>query len=276
MVAQKDKSKSKSQNRIQNKHKNKICKQREIEKKKRKRKKTTLIVFAITTLAVCLGTYLSISPTYKIQKILIKGNEQLTKEKIQEIAEINIGDNILFKSKKVLEVKLKQNGGIEKVKIKKIYPNSIEIEITERKTQFQVKTENEKYIYIDEQGYIIDCSNDKGDFPTIIGMGITEVDSVNKKRLEGKDLSKMENILQIQEECKKIEIANKITQIQVEEEYVIKLENEGISINFGDVTDLKNRMYYVSAILKQEAGNKGTIYVNGNLNEGFFPYFSAN
>jgi len=34
-------------------------------------------------------------------------------------------------------------------------------------------------------------------------------------------------------------------------------------------------MYYVSAILKQEAGNRGTIYVNGNLNEGFSTYFSA-
>ena len=43
-----------------------------------------------------------------------------------------------------------------------------------------------------------------------------------------------------------------------------------------DVTDLKNRMYYVSAILKKEAENSGTIYVNGNLNEGFLPYFSAN
>ena len=31
-----------------------------------------------------------------------------------------------------------------------------------------------------------------------------------------------------------------------------------------------------AALLKQEAGNAGTIYVNGNLNGGFLPYFSAN
>ena len=71
----------------------------------------------------------------------------------------------------------------------------------------------------------------------------------------------MENILQIREECKNLEIADKITQIQVKDEYVISLENEGIEINLGDVTNLKNRMYYVNAILKQEAGNKGTIFV---------------
>ena len=107
-------------------------------------------------------------------------------------------------------------------------------------------------------------------------MDITETEEANKKRLDEKDLNKMENILQIREECKKIEIDDKITQIQVEDEYILNLDNEGIIINLGNVTDLKNRMYYVSAILKQEAGNSGTIYVNGNLNEGFLPYFSAN
>lgn len=107
-------------------------------------------------------------------------------------------------------------------------------------------------------------------------MDITETEAVNMKRLAENDLDRMENILQIREECKKIEIADRITQIQVKDEYVLNLENEGIIINLGDASDLKNRMYYVSAIMKQETGNKGTIYVNGNLNEGFFPYFSAN
>ena len=86
----------------------------------------------------------------------------------------------------------------------------------------------------------------------------------------------MENILQIYEECKKIDIDEKITKMEVNDEYIFNLENDGIIINLGNATNLKDRMYYVSAILKQESGNRGTIYVNGNLNEGFLPYFSAN
>ena len=86
----------------------------------------------------------------------------------------------------------------------------------------------------------------------------------------------MENILQIREECKKIEIDTQITQIQVDDEYILSLENDGLTINLGDATNLKNRMDYVKALLKQEAGNKGTIYVNGNLNSDFKPYFSVN
>ena len=35
------------------------------------------------------------------------------------------------------------------------------------------------------------------------------------------------------------------------------------------------KKYGKNAILKQEAGNRGTIYVNGNFNEGFSAYFRA-
>ena len=256
--------------------KNKINKQREIEQRKRKRRKKALTLILMIIVLSCVGAYLLTSPTFEIQEISVKGNEQLSKEKVEELAEIKKGDNIFSKIGKVLEVKLKQNGYIEDVQINKIFPNKIEMEITERKKQFQIKTETENYIYIDEQGYILECSTDKLEIPTIVGMDITEAGGANKKRLDEKDLNKMENILQIREECKKIEIADKITQIQVGDEYILNLENEGITINLGDVTNLKNRMYYVSAILKQEVGNSGTIYVNGNLNEGFLPYFSAN
>ena len=256
--------------------KSKISKQREIEQRKRKKRKNTLLLLLLMIVVACIVAFLSTSPSFKIQEISVKGNEQLTKEKVEELAEIKKGDNIFLKIGKVLEVKLKQSGYIEGAKVNKIYPNKIEIEVTERKKQFQIKTETESYIYIDEQGYILESSAEKLELPTIVGMDITETEVDNKKRLDEKDLNKMENILQIREECKKIEIADKITQIQVEDEYILNLENEGIIINLGDVTDLKNRMYYVSAILKQEAGNSGTIYVNGNLNEGFLPYFSAN
>ena len=258
------------------KPKNRINKQREIEQKRRKKRKNTLVLLLLIIILACIGAFLSTSPSFKIQEISVKGNEQLTKEKVEELAEIKKGDNIFLQMRKVLEVKLKQNGYIKDAKINKIYPNKIEIEVIERKKQFQIKTETENYIYIDEQGYILDCSTEKQELPTITGMDITETEAINMKRLAENDLDRMENILQIREECQKIEVADKITQIQVKDEYVLNLENEGIIINLGDASDLKNRMYYVSAIMKQEAGNKGTIYVNGNLNEGFLPYFSAN
>lgn len=253
----------------------KINKQREIEKKRRKKKKSILIFTIIILIIGGIYAYLLTSPSFTIQEVLIKGNEQISNEKILELAEIKNGDNIFSQLGIVTKVKLKQNGYIEDVQIRKNYPNKIEIQIKERKKQFQIKLETEGYIYIDEQGYILEYGIEKLEIPTIIGIEIAQADANEKKRLDESDLDIMENILQIREQFKNIEIADKITQIQVKDEYIVDLENEGISINLGDATNLKNRMYYVSSILKKETGQRGTIYVNGNLNEGFSAYFSA-
>lgn len=255
--------------------KNRINKQKEMEQRKIKRRRKKIVVTLFIAIVVGISAYFSMSPTFKIQTVTVNGNAQLSREKIMEIAGIKIGDNIFSKIGIVLKVKLKQNGAIEEAKVNKIYPNRIDIEITERSKRFQIQTESGIYIGIDEQGYVLEIASEKADVPVIIGMNIKEEDVDKTKRLEDKDLDKMENILQIYSECKKINIDDKITQIQVEDEYILKLENEGITIDLGNASNLKDRMYYVSAILKQEAENKGTINANGNLNEGFLPYFSA-
>ena len=257
------------------KNSGKINKQKEIEKKKRKRRKTTLI-FVISILVLGgISAYLLTSPSFSIQDIKIKGNKQLSNQQIISLSDLKIGDNIFAKIGIVTKVKLKQNGYIEDAKITKLYPNNIEIEIKERQKQFQIKTETEGYIYIDEQGYILQYGVEKLQIPTIVGMNVTQADVSTKRRLDEKDLNKMENILQIREECKNIEIAEKITQYEINDEYSLILENDGITIKLGDVSDLKNRISHAYGLLKQESGNKGIIYVNGNFNEGFLAYFSA-
>lgn len=253
-----------------------VNKQREIELKKRKRRKIVLIIILIIVILAGICTYLLTSDVFNIQSIIIFGNKELSQEDLYELSGIQIGDNMFSTIGIVTEVKLKQNGYIEDAKIKKIYPNKIEIEITERQKKFQILTETGYYIYIDNQGYILDYSLDKLDLPTITGMEITEEKIGTIKRLEENDLEKMENILQIQAETKQIELSEEITEYQVKDEYIIVLESLGININLGDATNLKNRMFYIKAILEQEKGNTGTIYLNGNLDEGFTPYFRAN
>ena len=259
-----------------NKNTGKINKQKQMETKKRKNKKSKLLIIVMLLIIGGISAYLLTSPSFAIQGITIKGNNNVSRQQILNLANIQMGDNLFSKIGIIMKVKLKQNGYIQDAKITKTYPNIIEINVTERKQQFQIYKDTEGYIYIDEQGYILQHSKDKLEIPTIAGLDVTVAEANTLKRLSQNDLNKMENILQIRQEFINIGLADKITQYQVKNEYVISFENDGITINLGDATNLKNRMYYVNAILKQEAGNKGTIYVNGNLNEGFSAYFSAN
>lgn len=254
----------------------KLNKQKELELKRRKKRKITMIVIILLAIITAICVYLLTAEVFNIQEIEIEGNQQLPKEEIQELSEVKIGDNIFSTLEIVVRVKLKQNGYIKDITLEKSYPNKIKIIVEEREKEYQVLTETGCYVYIDGQGYIIDYSLEKLEIPTITGMEYSEANIQKIKRLEEKDLEKMENILHIMQQAEKIEIVNQVQQIDTKGEYILHLNSDSIIINLGDATNLNNRMYYVKAIMQKENGNSGTIYVNGNLNEGFVPYFSAN
>ena len=198
-------------------------------------------------LLIVLGVYLCL-------------NNQLTTEEIFAQSGLELGKSIFSSFNIVTKVKLKQNGYIEDAKVSKKLPNIIQIEVKEREKMFQIETKTGYFIDIDEQGYIIDCSQERENLIVITGMEITEENIEQKKRLENEDLNiRMENILHIKKETEQIGIFEKITAIQIGEEYILKLDNDGITINLGDCTDLKNKIYYVQSILEKEAGNQREI-----------------
>lgn len=248
-------------------------KQKEQKTKNKNKIKTIFFLVLVIFIAICI--YLLTSATYNIKSIEIEGNKVLTDEEVINLSNIKTGQNIFTTLEVVTKVKMKENGYIEDVKIKKKYPDKIKIQVKERQKAYQVLTETGCYIYIDEQGYILDYSLDKLDLKVITGMSISESQVKEIKRLEKKDLDKMERILHIREQAQKIGIEQDVEQIDVNDEYIIHLKDDKIIINIGDATDLSERMFFVKAILKEENNNPGTIYVNGNINEGFAPYFSA-
>lgn len=253
-----------------------MSKQRELEIKKRKKRKIRLIIFLLLIIIIGITMFLIKSPYFALVDVEIKGNSQLTNEEIYTQSGLELGKSIFSSLDIVTKVRLKQNGYIEDAKVSKKLPNIIQIEVKEREKMFQIETKTGYFIDIDEQGYIIDCSQERENLIVITGMEITEENIEQKKRLENEDLNiRMENILHIKKETEQIGIFEKLTSIQIGEEYILKLDNDGITINLGDCTDLKNKIYYVQSILEKEAGNRGTINVNGNLNEGFLPYFTA-
>ena len=74
---------------------------------------------------------------------------------------------------------------------------------------------------------------------------------------------------------KKTDLNGKVTSIDItnKNEYSIYLEQEKKTIHLGDSSNLSNKMLYVVAILEQEKDKEGEIFVNGDLNNKFQPYF---
>lgn len=244
-------------------------------KKKKKNKKANVIskIFLLLAIIIGIGIFAFVSPLFNIEEIEIIGNEKIESSTIESLSGVIKGKNIFQVSKKQVINGIKENQYINNVKVRRKLPGTLEIKVEERKISYQIKVIN-SYVYIDYKGNILEVSSVKEKVPLVEGF-ITEQDTLlNGKRLANNDIEKLRVILRIMETAKTTEIDNLISKILINNnDYILELSKENKIVYLGDATDLTNRMTYVKIILDKEKEKTGRIFVNGDINNGFKPYF---
>lgn len=255
-------------------------KRKEISKQERKRKKRNKKIKFFLKLIVLVGlisggiVFALTSPIFNIKDIKVLNNSQISTDTIISLSELKYDENIFkFYSKNVIE-KIKENPYIENVKIHRKFPNTIEIDIEERVPKYSVDYMG-KYAYINNQGYLLEISEDSKKLPIILGVSTAEENIVPGNRLNNDDLTKLEDVIKIMNNAKENNLDTKVTSIDISDksDYIIYLEEEKKKVHLGDNTNLSNKMLYVVAIMEKEKEKEGDIYVNGDLNNKFQPYF---
>lgn len=269
---------------IQMTNKNKIKKdekqRRALTKKERKRKKKIKRIKFFLKLILFVGLasgtiiFALTSPIFNIKDIKVINNNQVQADTIISLSELKKEDNIFkFYGKNVVN-KIKANAYIENVKIHRKLPNTIEIKVEERTPTFSVDYMG-KYAYINTQGYILEIAETNNGMTIIQGATTKEEDMQPGNRLCNEDLSRLEETIRILDSANENKLEGKVTSIDIsnKNEYSIYIESEKKKIHLGDSTNISNKMLYVLAIIEKEKGKEGDIFVNGDLNNKFQPYF---
>lgn len=262
-----------NQNKHQEVQKRITKKQAQIERKKKKIKRiiklTTLFLLIIGGIIFAL-----VSPIFNIKEIQVNNNNQIAKETIVSLSQLQAGQNLFMFNKNKVEREIKTNPYVESVSIKRKIPNTIEITIEERNRNYNVEFLN-GYAYINNQGYILEISEQKLDLPVIIGISTEQEQIVEGNRLNTEDLGKLGTVIQIMNICNNYELDQKVSTIDItsKSDYIIYMEDEKKTIHLGDESNLSNKMLYVPTILNENKGKEGAIYVNGDINNNFKPRF---
>ena len=243
------------------------------KKVKKVNKKTAIIKWLIKWTILLVALAISIvmfmmSPLFNLSEIQVINNEKLSSDTIISLSEIQIGDNIYKISKRKTVNKIKQNAYIESVKIERKLPDKINITIKERRPTFMLEYAN-SYVYINNQGYILEISEQKLECPIIMGYETPEDNIKPGNRLNEQDLEKLSTVLKIVETANGNEIGNLITRINIEDKqnYTLVLEEEKKTVYLGDASNLSNRIPHLKVVLKEEQGVEGEIFINGDLNK---------
>lgn len=264
-----------------NKIKQDEIKKKEFSKQERRRNKKIKRIKRIvkwTSIILILGggtAFALISPIFNISQIQVINNSRVPTDTIISLSELNNQTNIFRFFSSSIEGKIKQNPYIEDITIKRKLPNKIEIEVTERIPRFCVQVLN-SLGYINSQGYILEISNNELNLPIIIGIKTPEENIQEGNRLEENDLIRLEEILKIMNVAKDNNLDTKIRSIEIsnKNQYILNLQEEGKKVYIGDISNLSTKMVYLQGILEETKKKEGTIYLNGDFNQKFKPYFA--
>lgn len=247
--------------------------QRKIAKKKKRVKR--IIKWTSLALIIIAGAIFAFaSPLFNITQIEVINTNLLSKDKVISLSGIKKDQNIFRFLKSDVIKKIKEDPYVQDVKINRQLPNKVQIDIEERQRNFSLEFLN-GYAYINNQGYILEISQDKLNLPVIKGASTEENNITPGKRLEQKDLEKLEMAIKIMTIAKENELDEKVTSIDIsnKNEYILYLESEKKTVYLGNQENLTTKMLYTKKIIEKESGNEGTIYVNGDFTNKFKAYF---
>lgn len=242
-----------------------------VQKESTKTKKKSFIKWFIKW-TILLGALIAAiiffmtSPLFNVIEVSVIGNNAISEETIISLSEIQIGDNIYKTSKSKIKQRVKQNSYIESVEVKRMLPNRIELTVKERHTTFMLEYAN-SFVYINNQGYILEISDRSLNLPIIEGYTTPQGELKEGNRLNIEDLERLEKVLRIIESTEANGIISKINRINIENEqnYILRLEEDKKTVYLGDASNLSTRMLYLKAALSDTKGLEGEIFVNGDL-----------
>ena len=263
-----------------NKIKQEEQKKKEFTKQQRKRNRLIKRIKRIVKFTLLLGiiigaiVFATCSPIFNITDIEVLNNNRVSSETVISLSGINTNENIFrFIATKVSN-NIKQNAYIEDVKIRRVLPNKVQIEVTEREPRFSIPVLGE-FAYMSTQGYILEITQNELNLPIIYGLQTAEENITAGNRISKEDLESLEMILRIMNAMGDSGLSEKVTSIDISDknDYSIYMQEERKTIHLGDGSNLSNKMLYVMAILEEEKDVAGEIFANGDLNSDFRVYF---
>jgi len=231
--------------------------------KQKKNKKGYIWILVIILFIIAAQVFILFSPVFNIKYINVLGQKKVGSQKIVELSGICYGQNI-FKvniSKAGQQIK---NGEpyIESVKTNRIFPNSIEMKVSERIPVGAVEYMG-SYILVDRNGYALEITTEikEKNIVDLRGITLNRV-TIGKKISEG-EMDKLKTSLCLLGLLEKNNLISKVEYIDVNDtKNVIIFVDKRLDVKIGSAEELnsavlcKYRLDFLKAIIEKIQENQ--------------------
>lgn len=230
------------------------AKEKESRVKRKKRIRLNRIKWIVS--AFFIGVLLfgvSWLPAFQVQTITVRGIEALSTEKVLYLSGLEYGDNLFWCDTGEAKKKLRNHPYVEDVAIHRALPDTIIIQITERKSIGYIVT-SDGYVQVDKEGRLLAIQQTLSDYrlPVISGVGLDELPELGGIIQN----AKLKQALEILQNCD-VSLLDNIAELNVGQEYYILLyTNQQLEVRLGGLENLEQRLQDLNRILTEVVGTK--------------------
>ncbi|WP_317366604.1 FtsQ-type POTRA domain-containing protein [uncultured Tyzzerella sp.] len=232
----------------------------------------TYILIGVALIAL-IFMLLMLSPWLNIENIQINGIKTIEKSDIIRQMKLDKTTNILSFNSFVAKRRVKSNYYIENIRVTRKLPNTVTIDIIERKVVGYIPYIND-YIYIDKDGVVIDVkSSYKEPLPMIYGLKFNSF--IIGQKLKTENNTAFEIVMEITNAIKNKENLNDILKIDVSDLEDIHLYTEKLDVIIGNIDAINIKMNTLNEILKNfTPTEKGFLYIDDINKAPIFKYIT--
>ncbi len=238
-------------------------------KKKRKNKiiKWILIIILLATAVILF----MMSSIFNIKEIVVVNNSKVSSQEIINLSQLIPGINMYKITNKTIKNNIKSNAYVEDVSIKRNINGTVTLDVKERRATYMLKFAN-AYVYINNQGYMIEISEEPLELPIITGFLTSNEEMKAGNRLNVDDLNKLDDVIKIMEVSKNTPLANIITEIDISNsmDYKLTVASEKKTVTIGDMTNLNIKLQMAGKVFSAEKDRTGEIYFQDDGKKAIF------
>lgn len=209
-----------------------------------------------------------------VEDIVVTGNQRFSADTIIQQSGLEAGNNLLLYALQAAEDKLCENPYIQEVNIKRVFPRTLSIEVTERE-ECAVVSSVGYHIVIDESGYVLKINDSIHDeqLLRINGVSLTGF-QVNDTLAKSKDYQ-IKTLLEYLKALKSFALKDQIKTLDVANPLSVYMVTENdIQILFGLPDDITSKLEWVNEVLPtltQNGVTGGTLDVSSDTGAVYTP-----
>lgn len=207
---------------------------RTTQRRKRNRRKKLIVRASFGAIFLLVGVVIVLTMFFNINEITITGDTIYAADEIINASEVNVGDNLIFVSKKKINNKVTETlPYVGSVKVKRHLPTGLELVVTKTDATFAV-TQDGYFTLLNEKGKVLEANTEFiGENITLLNLGnIISANVGQDIELESKDL--LDKLIEVQTACNESGLKD-ISSIDLSDIYNIKLTYQGrITLELGE------------------------------------------